>query len=205
MHLSFHYGFGIIFASLMTIFMPLTWWQYGLITFFSVLPDFDILYLLKSTQKNHRMFFTHSLYLSLIILIVGLIFGKIWIICCGIVLFLHVFVDLFDWGTNFFFNGRIVGPRLLLTKDEYDRVPELMKKEVDHKWFFVKRYFYNRGCQLAEIIIGVLTLLLLFLLTPEYWYFIFGYILTMGYHLFEFLELRYRNKYKRSRFRLVNH
>ncbi|MCF2141524.1 MAG: hypothetical protein K9W44_15830 [Candidatus Lokiarchaeota archaeon] len=205
MHLSFHYAIGIIFTSLISLFVPLVWWQYGVIVFFSVISDFDIVYLIWSSQKNHRMFFTHSIYFSILVLLIGFAFAKFWIIACGIVAILHVGADLFDWGTNLFFSGHIIGPRLLLARDELDRVPELMAQEVDHKWFFVKRYFNSFWCQFAEILAGVSMILSITLITPDFWYFIFGYILALGYHLFEFFELRYRSIHNRARFQLVNH
>lgn len=205
MHLSFHYAIGVIFASIYSLIFPTEGWQFGLITIFSVIPDFDIIYLMFTKEKNHRMFFTHSVYFSLIFLVLGVILMKWWLIFCGIGALVHVFIDLMDWGTNFLFTKRLFGPRLLLAKDEWDKVPELMAKEFDPKWFFVLRYFKSIFFQTFEIIAGVSVIILFIFIVPEYWYFIFGYILTLGYHLFEYFELRYRSIHQKTRFSLIKH
>ncbi len=206
MHLTFHYSVGIILASIFQIIFPEEkGWQFGLIVFFSVISDFDIIYLIKSKEKNHRMFFPHSIYFSGIILLLAILTLQWWMLFCGIGALFHVCVDMMDWGTNLLFTKRLIGPRFLLKKEEWDIVPELMRKEYDPKWFFVKRYFNSIPFQLIEILTGLGMILCFVFVIPQYWYFGFGYLLTLGYHLFEFFELRYRSRNRKSRYQLVNH
>ena len=206
MHLSLHYGAGVILATIFYIIFPEeNGWQFGLIVLFSVIPDFDILYLLKSKEKNHRMFFPHSIYFSGIILLLALITSQWWLFFCGFGALFHVGIDMLDWGTNLWFTKRIIGPRFLLKREEWDIVPELMQKEWSPKWFFVKRYFSSIPFQAIEILTGIGMILCFVFLIPTYWYYVFGYVITLGYHLFEFFELQYRSKHQKSRYKLVNH
>ncbi|MHA1672146.1 MAG: hypothetical protein ACTSYI_00835, partial [Promethearchaeota archaeon] len=170
-----------------------------------VISDFDILLLIKSKEKNHRMFFSHSIFFSGTILLLALLTSQWWLFFCGIGALIHVCIDMMDWGTNLLFTKRIIGPRFLLKRDEWDNVPGLMKKEFAPKYFFVKRYFGSIPFQLLEILAGLGMILCFVFLVPSYWYAVFGYVLVLGYHLFEFFELRYRTKHQKSRYKLVNH
>lgn len=186
MHVTFHYAIGVIFAAILSQFTPLSPFLFGLVIFASIFPDLDILLSKYAPDNNHRLFLTHSMYFPLIICLFGILFGNLIVLFIGFCYFSHVLVDLLDWGTNFFYNGSIFGFRFLLEKEEYDSVPKLLEKEKVKKWFFVRRYYRSKFTLILEVssIIGMG--LVLFLLAPNFWYFIGGYIFALTFHIMEY-------------------
>ena len=152
MHLSFHWAIGMIIASLSSINISMNFWLFGFIVLCAVFADFDIILRKHAIDNNHRMLFTHSIYIPLILIIFGILFSQTILIFGGISYLAHIFADLLDWGTNLFFTGKIYGPRFLLQKDERNRVKELMYKEENPAFFFVKRYYQSTLMISLEII-----------------------------------------------------
>ncbi|MHA1584051.1 MAG: metal-dependent hydrolase [Promethearchaeota archaeon] len=194
MHVSFHYAFGVILAGLGKLFFNLPLWMLIVIILLSIIPDIDYILSRNAPNHNHRMLLTHSIYIPLVLIILGFIISQpvLWI--GGLGYLSHVCFDLLDWGTNLFMTGKIIGIRILLDKKERAIVPELMKKEIKPKWFFVRRYFSSIIILSIEIITGLGMLSVLIWLIPQYWYLIFGYILVGTLHLTEFVYLRFQCK-----------
>ncbi len=179
MHSNFHWALGIIIASLASIYIEINFLGYIAIVFAAIVADYDI-FIVKFTQnKNHRMLISHSIYFPIILFIIGEIISSNVIKIMGISYLSHVLVDLIDWGNNFFYTKKIHGIRLLLKKDEYNRVEDLMNLEKHPKWFFIKRYSESNLIKFFEISIFIFMLVILLLFTPIYWYFIIGYFLTL--------------------------
>ena len=79
----------------------------------AAIQDLDFLFSKYAKNNNHRYFFTHSIWPTVIVVSIGLILGEAWIIITGISIFTHIFVDMMDWGLNLFYNGKIIGLGLL--------------------------------------------------------------------------------------------
>ncbi len=186
MHVTFHYALGVVIAGIASQFFFLTPIYFGIIVLAACLPDIDILFKKYAPDNNHRQLFTHSLYPGIIISAFGIIFGEKVIILFGIAYISHIFIDLFDWGTNFLFTGKTYGPRLLLKKSEHDSVMNLLKNEKIPKWFFVRRYYSARYILLLEIA-GLLSMsVILVFMARKYWYFSFGYLFALSFHTREY-------------------
>lgn len=190
MHITFHYAIGVICAAILSRLTPLSPLLFCLVIAASIFPDLDIIFSKFALNLNHRMLITHSLYFPLILFLFGIVLDNIILIFIGISYFSHVFVDLLDWGTNFFYNGKIYGFRFLLKKEEYDHVPELLQREKIKKWFFVRRYYHSKLTFLLEISIVVIMGLVLLLMAPNFWYFVFGYPITLSFHIMEYYYIQ---------------
>ena len=193
MHVSFHYATGIIAAIIYSQFYPIAWWSFGIVLIGAIIADSDYIFSKLAPDHNHRMLPTHSIFFPIPFIILGLLVHSPLVVAASLAYLTHPIIDLFDWGTNCFLNGKIVGSRVLLAKSEYLIVPELMKQEKDPKWFFAKRYYHSKIVVGLEIFAFMLMVVGMGLLTPQYWYFIIGYILVLGLHMYEFYTLRNRN------------
>ena len=187
MHITFHYALGVIIAGLASIWYNLSPLFFGLIVFAAFIPDLDIILKKFAKNKNHRMLFTHSIYIPVILFLLGLIFNENILYLMGFAYSTHVIVDLFDWGNNFLFTGKALGPKLLLGGIKHDQVPELLKKETIPKWFFTRRYYSSKITLLFEFLslMGMIMLTLFF--AKNYWYMLLGYIPMAAFHLIEYI------------------
>ena len=190
MHLTFHFSLGIIcgiILSQLTVLSPIL---FGIIIIGACISDLDIIFKNFAQNLNHRMLFTHSIIPPVMIILIGIPIMNVVVIFFGIAYLTHVLADLLDWGTNFLFNGKIYGIRILLKKDEYDGVSELLKTEKVKKWFFVRRYYGSKIMLSFEIIILIGSSLLLLLIAPQFWYFIFGYLIAVIFHAMEYYHIQ---------------
>ena len=151
------------------------------------------------------MLFTHSIYIPLVLLLIGFISSEIVIIVMGFSYFIHILIDLLDWGTNALFSNKIFGIRFLLKKDEYTKVKELMNQEKIPQWFFVKRYYNSYIMIGIEVFVSALMFTTLFIYIPQFWYFLGGYFFTMIFHIGEYLELKHQSQGGSPRIKLLKH
>ncbi len=190
MHLTFHYALGVIFASILSRLTPLSPFLFGIIVLAAFLPDFDILLSKFAPNHNHRQLISHSLFIPVISIAFGVIFRNIIITFFGLSYLSHVIVDLLDWGTNFLYNGKTYGPRILLKKEEYSQVSEMLKLEKVQKWFFVRRYYASYPILVLEII-GLFGMCLFLLFwASAFWYFGLGYLLAISFHIMEYYVIQ---------------
>ncbi|UYP47864.1 hypothetical protein NEF87_004149 [Candidatus Lokiarchaeum ossiferum] len=205
MHSSVHWGLGIIIAGITSLYISVNFWIVGLIILSSIFADFDIFLRKYAQNGNHRMLFTHSIYLPMILILIGFLSSKIVIIVMGFSYLIHILIDLLDWGTNALFTNRIFGIRFLLKRDEHLRVPEIIDQEKIPQWFFVKRY-YNSVIMIGiEVFVSIIMFITLFLYIPQFWYFLAGYFLTMIFHISEYLELKHLSQGGSPRIKLLKH
>ena len=86
-----------------------------MIVFSAFVCDFDVFFSKYAKDHNHRNLITHSIIPSIIVIVLGIVFNWPALVISGFALFLHIFVDLFDWGTNlFYFSKKMIGPRLFI-------------------------------------------------------------------------------------------
>ena len=209
MHINVHFGMGIIIASLTNYFIPLNIFTFSFIVLCSFILDFDIIFKKHAKDQNHRMLISHSIYPSLIIIIIGIIIGiifnEIWVLMGGIAYFCHILIDLIDWGTNFFYNKKMFGLRILLTPEERIDLSHVINDKENRQFFFVQRYYSSKLMIFLEIIIGISMFIALFVFSINYWYFLFGYIFFFAFHFSEYIELKNRKMGKKTRIPLIKH
>jgi len=210
MHINVHFGIGLIIASVTHYFIPLNFFTFSFIVLCGFISDFDIIFKKYAKDNNHRLLITHSIYPSLIIIIIGIIIGiifnYIWLLMGGIAYFCHILIDLIDWGTNFFFfNKKMFGIRILLSPEERIDLSHVINDKENRQFFFVQRYYSSKLMIFLEIIIGISTFIGVFVFSIKYWYFLFGYIFFFAFHFSEYIELKNRKMGKKTRIPIIKH
>ena len=206
MHINVHFGIGLIIASVTHYFIQLNFFTFSFIVLCGFISDFDIIFKKYAKDHNHRLLISHSIYPSLIIIIIGIILNEIWVLMGGIAYFCHILIDLIDWGTNFFYNKKMFGLRILLSPEERNDLSHIINdKSPNRQLFFVHRYYSSKVMIFLEIIIGISTFIAVFVFAINYWYFIFGYLFFFGFHLSEYIGLKNRKMGKKTRIPLIKH
>lgn len=205
MHINVHVGLGIILATIAGQFIDLTFWSFGFIIFFSIFPDFDIVFKKYAFEKNHRNLFTHSIYLALIMLIFGLIFNSELVLFGGIGYIIHLITDTFDWGCDLFYQKKNFGLSLLLSNEERENLLSILENYKIHQFFFIERYYHSNWVIVTEIIIFLTMSYLIFFIVAQFWYFIFLYFIALTVHFIEYFEVKHQNGGGQQRFRLIPH
>ncbi|TFF95690.1 MAG: hypothetical protein EU547_07245 [Promethearchaeota archaeon] len=190
-HINSHFAIGVIIASLSSYFLKLNFIEYSLIIIASFICDFDVFFSKYAKDKNHRNLISHSIIPSIIIIFIGLFLNWIALIISGFVYFLHVFIDTFDWGTNFFyFSHKTIGLRFLITKEERENLEEHLAKYKTPASFFDFKYYNNKFLLFSELILFVFMLLVVFIFTLDYFYIIFLYFPFLFFHLLRHYKLK---------------
>ncbi|MBN1214450.1 MAG: hypothetical protein JXA99_03305 [Candidatus Lokiarchaeota archaeon] len=117
-----------------------------------------------------------------------------WIILIisGLAYFIHILIDTFDWGTNFFyFYHKNLGFRLLYLKEEIEKIDIEYKI---HKAYFDLKYYNNKIILSLEISIFILMVLILVIIAPKYIYAVIFYFLILSLHLLRYFQLKEDNK-----------
>jgi hypothetical protein len=191
MHTTVHVALGIIIASISSFFFQMNFWTFSVIAICGFAPDFDIVFSKKARDWNHRNLITHSIYMPSIILGIGIIFSISWIIIAAISYISHLSMDLIDWGTDLFHTNKTVGIAFLLKPLSENHTQEEIKTNPHAKWFFLELYFGSKGLKFYETLLCIIMVLMLFIFSPIYWYFIVLYIAAFIFHLVEYLEFKH--------------
>lgn len=190
MHLNVHYAFGIIVASITSYFLPnTTIFEFLIIICGSFLVDFDFLLIRFMKENNHRRYFTHTIYPSLVIILIAILINNMVIMIAGFCYVCHILLDLLDWGVRLFYTDKNYGLFLLLSSDERKLNSDDLKKfiidqEKENEYFFETRYYNNKIISSIDIVISILGFFLLFTFKSNYWFVFFGFIIALGYHMF---------------------
>ena len=203
MHINVHFGIGLIIASVTHYYIQLNIFAFSFIVLCGFISDFDIIFKKHAKDSNHRLLISHSIYPSIILIIIGIIIGiifnEIWVLMGGIAYFCHILIDLIDWGTNFFYNEKMFGLRILLTPEERIDLSHVINDKENRQFFFVQRYYHSKLIIFLEILIGISTFIAVFVFSLNYWYFIFGYLFFFVFHLSEYIGLKNRKMGKKTR------
>jgi hypothetical protein len=137
------------------------------------------------------MLITHSILPSIVVTVLGIIFNWIILVISGLSYSLHVIVDTFDWGTNFFyFQKKQVGLKFLITSEEFANISTYLSQYKEPGSFFDKKYYANRGCKIIEVLIFILMALGISIFAFNYVYFIIIYFIFLGFHLQRHFKLK---------------
>jgi hypothetical protein len=164
-----------------------------MILMFSFISDFDIFFSKYAKDRNHRMLITHSIIPGTIIVIIGYLINWPALFISGYSYILHIILDTLDWGTNlFYFQKKQIGPRLLISKEEFKNLSEYLNEYKNPASFFDQKYYNNKVILVGEVIIFILMIICI-------WIFAFHYILTtllyfpfLGFHLYRHFALKER-------------
>lgn len=186
-----HFGIGIIIASISKILFDLNFLEFFLIVLLAFVCDFDIFLSKYAVDNNHRMLITHSIIPGIIITILGLIFNWTVLIISGLSYSIHVIIDTFDWGTNFFyFQKKQVGLKLLITKEEFNNISKYLSQFKRPESFFDRRYYGNIACVTTEVLIFILMILSITLFALKYLLIISIYFIFLAFHLQRHFNLK---------------
>jgi len=204
MHSTFHIALGIIIASITHIFYPLNFWSYGFIVFCAFGVDFDIFLGRFLEESNHRMFFTHSLIIPAVGLLMGFLFDWVWLIMGAISYLSHLIFDMVDWSINLWYFQKIpVGLMLLWKKSGKIDIDKKMKEHKNPSWFFNKLYYSHFLIVFLEVLAFVTMILLIFIYTIEFWYFLLAYFALFLIHMVDYFESKRRFHGHDPRFRQI--
>ncbi|MFX1572959.1 MAG: hypothetical protein ACFFB0_09425 [Promethearchaeota archaeon] len=161
MHINSHFAIGVIFTSILNYFFEFNFFEFSFIILFSFICDFDVFLSKFAKDHNHRMLITHSVIPSLLLLILGILINWIPLILGGISYLIHIFIDALDWGTNiFYFQKKQVGFKLLISKEEFENLPEYLSNYKNPNSFFDEKYYKNKVCIGIEITLFILMILI---------------------------------------------
>ncbi|HME54862.1 MAG TPA: hypothetical protein VKM55_21840 [Candidatus Lokiarchaeia archaeon] len=203
-HVNTHLAFGTFTTLLFTAIFP------GQLSFFEVaacilsacVVDVDFLFSKFMKYHNHRLLPTHSAVMPAALFIIAIVLTLGWpamsslsltAIICGInVLIDHDLVDSYDWGLNFFLNGKIVGKKILIGNKTPDEYYQLASKYVPEHAPFIKKYYESNIMRALEIIAFSLMVISLLLswngAGHEQWWVLICYVGFLGFHLHYYIK-----------------
>ncbi|MFW9772809.1 MAG: hypothetical protein ACFFEO_11695 [Candidatus Thorarchaeota archaeon] len=162
-----------------------------LIVLFAFVCDFDIFFSKYALENNHRMLISHSIIPGLIIVILGLIFNWLAFIIGGFSYLIHIIIDTFDWGTNFFyFQKKQVGLKLLISKEEFNNISKYLSQYKRSESFFDGKYYGNILCLIIEALAFILMMILIVIFALEYFAIIIVYFIFLTFHLQRHFKLK---------------
>ena len=153
--------------------------------------DFDVFFSKYAKDYNHRNLITHSIIPSGIFFALGIMFNWPALIFSGFGLFMHVFLDLFDWGTNFlYFPKKTYGPRLFLSKEEEKDLQKYLAQYKNGKSFFDFKYYNSKFALTIEALIFVMMIVAIICFAIEYVLIVLLYFLGLIFHLSRHFHLK---------------
>lgn len=184
MHINSHFAVGVIFASILNFFYNFSIFEFSLIILFSIICDFDVFFAKYATNQNHRMLISHSIIPAFLIIIIGILINYPVIVFSGVAYSIHVIIDTFDWGTNFlYFNKKVIGLKLLISKEETENLPQYLSKFKRAESFFDSKYYSNKVSLGIEILLFVLMLVFITIFAFEFVLISLFYFLGLYFHL----------------------
>jgi len=184
MHINSHFAVGVILASILNYLYDLFLLEFISIVIFSFICDFDVFFTKYAINHNHRMLISHSIIPAFLILMFGIIFNWSVLIFCGAAYSIHVIIDTFDWGTNFFyFNKKSVGLKLLISKEEIENLPDYLSKFKKAESFFDNKYYNSKVSLVIEATLFILMMLFITIFAFEFILISLFYFLGLYFHL----------------------
>jgi hypothetical protein len=161
--------------------------------------DFDILFTKLAKNQNHRLYFTHSLIPSVILILIGIVivlfFNYNILLLGGMSYLIHILIDTFDWGTNlFYFPKKQNGFKLLMSMEESQNLPFFLAQYKHPGSFFDAKYYNNVGCVAIEILLFCAMIVIAVIFALEYVYFIIFYFIGLAFHLSRHYHLKKTEK-----------
>ena len=191
MHINSHFSVGIIFASILNYYYSFSLFEFLFIVLFSFICDLDVFFAKYAINHNHRMLISHSIIPGFLMLLFGIIFNWPVLAFSGVAYSIHVIIDTFDWGTNFFyFPKKQIGFKLLISKEEFENLPKYLSKFKKAESFFDSKYYNNKVNLGIEAIIFILMLVIIILFAFHFIYIITLYFIGLFFHLTRHFKLK---------------
>jgi len=191
MHINSHFAVGVIFSSILNYFYNFDLIEFVFIVLFSFLCDLDVFFAKYAKNHNHRMLISHSIIPGFLILVFGIIINWPAIAFSGAAYSIHIIIDTFDWGTNFFyFQKKQIGLKLLITKEEFENLPEYLSKFKKTESFFDSKYYSSRISLGIEVIVFILMMVSIILFAFQFIFIVFIYFLGLYFHLDRHFRLK---------------
>ena len=195
MHMNFHAAVAILISMLFSSCFSLM--QILFIIGSSIIMDFDFLLSKFAINHNHRRLITHTFFLYIIFLILGILLRNvtvlyIYVFLLGICGIIHVSLDSFDWGVMLFYPIKkdIIKGFLSIYKDSnnYDnKIPHCS---------FVITYYSSKLILSLELIFGILALLSILLINLTFIYLFLIYLGILGMQLVELYKCKIKKTLK---------
>lgn len=91
---------------------------------------------------------------------------------------------MFDWGTNlFYFPKKTFGPRLFMSKEEEQNLPNYLAQYKNGESFFDFKYYNNRIALSIEALLFILMMVFIIIFAFEYILISLLYFLGLYFHL----------------------
>ena len=181
----------MIIGSIFHYFFGFNTLEFLIIVLCSFAVDFDILFVNFSEENNHRMFISHSVIPSIILLIIGLILNWNFLIICGLAYLSHIFIDTLDWGTNiFYFQKKIIGFKFLISKEEFENLDKYLVKYKVPRSFFDFKYYRSKLFLTLEAIFFLLMMFCIIYLAFEFIFTIILYFIGLVFHTYTHFRLK---------------
>ena len=191
MHINSHFAAGLIFASILNYFYTFSLFEFVFIVFFSFICDLDVFFAKYAIDHNHRMLISHSIIPGFLMLLLGIIINWPVLDFSGAIYSIHVIIDTFDWGTNFFyFQKKQVGLKLLISKEEFENLPKFLSKFKKAESFFDSKYYSSKVNLGIEAILFILMLVFIILLAFQFIFIIIFYFVGLFFHLTRHFKLK---------------
>ena len=190
MHINSHFAVGLIFASILNYFYSFSLFEFAFIVFFSFICDLDVFFAKYAIDHNHRMLISHSIIPGFLMLLLGIIINWPVLAFSGVTYSLHVIIDTFDWGTNFFyFQKKQIGLKLLISKEEFENLPKYLSEFKKAESFFDTKYYSSRVSLGIEAILFILMCVFTILFAFQFIFIITLYFLGLFFHLTRHFKL----------------
>jgi hypothetical protein len=191
MHINSHFAVGIIVGSILNSIFNFNFFEFLLIVLLSFICDFDVFFAKYADNHNHRMLISHSILPGFLIIIFGIIFVWPALIFSGLTYSIHIITDTFDWGTNFFyFQKKQIGLKLLISKEEFENLPEFLSKFKKAESFFDSKYYKSKISLSIEVILFILMIVFITFLASEFFLLFLFYFIGLYFHLSRHFFLR---------------
>ena len=137
------------------------------------------------------MLISHSIIPSFLIIITGTIFVWPALIFGGLAYSLHVIIDTFDWGTNFFyFQKKQIGLKLLISKEEFENLPKYLSEFKKAESFFDTKYYSSKVSLEIEAILFILMLVFTVIFAIQFIFITTLYFIGLFFHLTRHFKLK---------------
>jgi hypothetical protein len=153
--------------------------------------DFDVFFSKYAIDNNHRLLITHSIIPGVIIIILGFLFNSISVVIGGFSYSIHIIIDTFDWGTNFFyFQKKQIGLKLLISKEEFNNISKYLRQYKRKQSFFDVKYYRCKVCFIIETLVFALMILFITLFARAFFLVVIIYFIFLGFHLYIHFSLK---------------
>ncbi len=191
MHINSHFAVGVIIASILNYFYSFSLFEFAFIVFFSFICDLDVFFSKYAINHNHRMLISHSIIPGFLMLLFGIIINWPVLAFSGAIYSIHVIIDTFDWGTNFFyFQKKQIGLKLLISKEEFENLPKYLSKFIKAESFFDSKYYSSKVSLGIEAILLILMFVFIILFAFQFIFITILYFVGLFFHLTRHFKLK---------------